>query len=264
MQLVKHLIILFSFLFSFNVFAVRDLLITKDALTCDDSHTKERYSSLHTLIEQISDTHLNAHLMYNLAKVSLCLNKDAEGIEHLHRASDAGHILATLLIGIYHKFNQTFSSVEKVNSLKNLNQAIHYFTKGAQLITSLSNYPRESSNDMEYIESESYPSYHLFAQLPFLHFKKYTIALDDSMTNKETKISNTTLEILDKIIETSSLCLKRKALSVWREARDIIYNAQQMRCTASLNFAKAAYPLEQQRIQISQNCITPLKACNET
>ena len=255
------LIIFFSLSFSFNAFA-QNTMTSKDILTCGDNHTPERYHSLHALIENSQDN-INVHLVYNLAKVSLCLNNDQEGLEYLHQASDAGHILATLLLGIYYRYNQTFSSTEKTTDLTKLDKAIQYFTKGMQLITSLPGYPKGSTIDMEYIESVSYTSYHLFAQLPFLHFKKFAITMDDIFNNKETKYSGTLLDTLDKTIETSSICVERPALDVWSKTKDTIYIAQQLRCKAMLHFAKAAYPLEQQRIKIAADCTTSLNICSE-
>ena len=262
MQVIKYLTIFFSLLFSLNIFAEKDISIARNALTCTEDHNLGRYYSLRIQIEQIKDTHSNIYLVYNLAKVSLCLGETQEGIENLHKASNAGHIPSTLLLGTYHQLNLSFSAAEKTYNLINLDQAIHYFTKGVQMITSLSNYPEGTTNDMAYIESISYPSYYLFVQLPFLHFKKFAIAMDNIIENKP-EVSNTILGILDKIRETSSLCLKRPALSVWQNTKQVVYDAQQIRCTIAFDFAKAVYPLEQERIQIAQNCQVPLTECDE-
>ncbi|MCY4383433.1 MAG: hypothetical protein OXE44_09820 [Nitrospinae bacterium] len=241
-----------SFLFSPNAVAAGD------ALGCNSNYNLEMYNELHQLIKKDS----NIALVYNLAKTALCLGKANEGMSHLQKASDSGHIVATYLLGVYYERNQTFNSSEVTNGFENLNNAIHYYKKAAQIIESLSNYPRGATRDMEYIESRSHTSYYVFRTLPGLYFEGYAIAIED--ITKGQRVSYTdTLEVLDKIRLTSIMCLERPALSVWKEKRDIIYEAQQIGCRALLSFAEGVYPLEQKRIQRIQSCKVPPRDCSE-
>lgn len=242
-----------GFVFSVNAFAVGDLL------SCNSSHTLERYNKLHRLIKNDS----NIALVYNLASTSLCLRKINEGMAHLQKASDSGHIAATYLLGLYYKKNRTFDSAESVEGIENLNNAIHYYAKAAQMIESLSNYPNGATEDMKYIESTVYTSYYVFRNLSDLYFKGYSIAIRD-IVNGSTRVSYTdTLDVLNNMRTTAIMCVERPSLSVWKSKRDIIYKAQQIECEAFLRFAEAAYPLEQQRLQIARNCAIPSSKCSE-
>ena len=250
---VKVFILSFGFLFSLNAFSVGDIL------GCNSSHSLERYNKLHKLIKNDS----NIALVYNLAKTSLCLGKKNEGMSHLQKASDSGHIVATYLLGLYYKKNQTFNSSEKTNSLENLNNAIHYYKKAAQLIEATPNYPAGATEDMEYIESTVYTSYYVFRNLPDLYFKGYSIAVGNIINGIERVSYTDTLEVLDNMRITAIMCVERHSLSVWNSKRNIIYQAQQIKCEAYLRFAEAVYPLEQQRIPIAQTCQSPISECSK-
>ena len=241
-----------GFVFSVNAFAVGD------ALGCNSNHTLERYNKLHKLIKNDSDV----ALVYNLAKTTLCLGKKNEGMSHLQKASDLGHIVATYLLGVYYEKNRTFSFSEITNGFENLNNAIHYYKKAAQMIESLSSYPRGASEDMEHIESRSYISYYVFRNLPGLYFDGYAIAIENIAKGGEISYTDT-LEVLNNIRITAIMCVERPSLSVWKSKRNIIYQAQQIKCEALLRFAEAVYPLEQQRIQIAQNCQASISECSE-
>ena len=251
-SIAKVFVLSFGLLFSSNALAVGDVLV------CNSSHTLERYNTLHDLIKNDSDV----SLVYNLAKTALCLGKKNEGMSHLQKASDSGHIVATFLLGVYYEKNRSFNSSEVTNGFENLNNAIHYYRKAAQIIESLSRYPKGATADMEYIESTSYTSYYIFRNLPAQYFEGYAIAIEN-ITKGEGESYTDTLEVLDNIRLTSIMCLERPSLSVWKKKKDIIYQAQQIKCEALLRFAEAVYPLEQQRVQIAQNCPVPLSKCSE-
>ena len=77
-------------------FTVRNFIHGKDITICHHQIKKNPY-----IIK-------NIHLVYNLAKVTLCLGETEEGIDHLQKASDNGHIPATSLLGDYYKTDYTF------------------------------------------------------------------------------------------------------------------------------------------------------------
>ena len=250
--------------FSLNVLAVGNVFAAGDLLGCDSNHTWESYHELHEWMKNnASNIDSKIYMVYSLAKVSLCLGEEDEGIAHLQRASDSGHIPATYLLGVYYKHNQTFHSSEQTNSLENLNKAIHYYRKGVEMVESIPNYPENSTDDMEYIESKSYTSLHLFTGLPFMHFDGYNMAIYNTINDTKEIFYNDTLEVLKKMGEAATQCLARPALAVWKEKRELVYEAQQIECSAYLTFAEEAYHLEQQRIEADQNCMVPLKECTE-
>ena len=253
LQFIKYFLLCFIFLFSLNTFAVGDLI------GCGSHNNLTGYNSLH---ESIKKNPNDAALFYSLAITSLCLNKKDEGMGHLQTASDKGHIAATWALGSHYKHNQTFNSAEKrTKGLENLNNAIHYYRKAADLIAATSNYPEGATDDMKYIESTSYTSYSVFRFLPDLYFRGYVLALKDIYKGESSYTD--TLEVLDHMGATAVLCVERPALYVWNGKKNIVYKAQQIKCTAHLNFAEAAYNLEKQRIQAAQNCEVPLSECLE-
>ena len=261
---IKYIILFVSLLFSLNSFAVSDIDasnvdISKDnILSCDDYHTWREYHRLHKIIKK------NLNELYNLAKVSLCLGEAEEGMDHLQKASDKGHIAATLALSDYYKRNQTFSSTEETNNLENLNKAIYYHKRGISMIEELPNYPKGASDDMEYIEYHGPTSVYLFTGLPFLYLRMYMAALENMINgHKEEVFYNDTLTVLSKMGEAAINCLERPALDVWKEKKEIIYESQQLECSVYLELAEAVYILEQQRIEADQNCQVPLKECAE-
>ena len=241
-----------GFVFSVNAFAVGDLI------RCGSHNNLEGYKSLHKLIKNDSDS----ALVYSLAITALCLGKEAEGMSHLQKASDSGHIAATEVLGSYYKHNRTINSSEVAKDIENLNNAIHYYKKAAQMIESTSNYPKGATKDMEYIESVVYITQSVFTGLPSLYLSGYFKALDDIDSNNARVSYTDTLDVLSNIRATAIMCVERPSLSVWKSKRDIIYKAQQIECEAYLRFAEAAYPLEQKRMQIAQNCQVPPKECS--
>ena len=257
MSFIKYAALFISLLFSLNSFAVGDLF------SCNNS-TWERYNKLHRMIKERPDIIKDIDLVYNLAVVSLCLGEEVEGIAHLQKASNFRHIPATLLLGDYYRHNQTFDSSELTNNLEDLNKALYYYKRGIQMIEALPNYPDGSTDDMEYIEYASPVSFYLFTGLSFLYFRGYAIAFKNIINgNKEETFYNDTLEVLNKISKAARHCLNRPALDVWKEKRETVYEAQQIKCSAFLEFAEKAYHLEQQRIEADQNCQSPLKECTE-
>lgn len=256
----KYITLFISLLFSLNVFAVGDLL------NCDNTHnTEDYYNFLHQWIAESTDIIADIDLVYDLARVSLCIGEKKEGIAYLQKSADIGYIPSAYLMGVYYLHNQTFDPSEEINNLEDLDKGIYYYTKGAQIIQSLANYPKGSTGDMEYVESKRYTSYWLFTDLPFIYLNGYYATIFNITNSNEEKeiFYNDTLDALNKIRETAIQCLNRPALLVWEEKRDIIYKAQQMTCNALFKFAEKAYALEEQRIAIDRNCQVPLNECIE-
>ena len=263
---IKYITLFVSLLFSLNSFAVGDV---GDILRCNERHTWERYHNLHRLIKERTNFDKN-NLVHNLAKTSLCLGEAEEGMDHLQTASDLGHIPAILLLGTYYRQNQTFSSSEVTNNLEDLNKAIYYHKRGISMIEELPNYP-EGSTNTDYVEYRGLTSVYLFIGLPALYFRGYAIAIGNMMKgnkeekndNKEEVFYNDTLTVLSKIGEAATNCLERPALDIWKEKKEIVYEDQQTKCSAYLEFVEAAYSVEQQRLEADKNCQVPLKECAE-
>lgn len=256
---IKYILWFASLLFSFNVLAAGDLV------TCKKDDSLESYNDLYQKVNNTADITKNIDLVYDLARTALCLDKDPEGMTLLQKAVDSGHIPATYLLGIYYRYNQTFYSSEYSTDLENIDKSIHYYTKATLMIQSLPNYPEGTTEDVKDIEYTDRISYHLFTSVPFLHFRGYFITFNIIIKDNTLYESNytDTLEILYKMKNSAKQCLERPALSVWKEESNMLYIAQQLKCSAFLKFAEKAYPLEKQRIKTEQSCKMPLKECFE-
>ena len=264
---IKHLIILFGFLFSLNGFATQSVLFCNSGI-----HTEQRYKNLHTLTQTDPEIASFPYVLYKLAEIALCLGeeKEAEGLYYLKKAADADHIAANYLLASYYEGSRTFNLSKITSNMEDINKAIQYSEKSIQMIEATSDYPEGTTRDMPNIESYSYVSYTVSIQLPLLYLSKYKIVLNDIIDGKidETGMFyklfyNETLDILNNIRQIAIKCLARPALDAWKEKKEIIYADQQLKCTTFLKFAEAAYPLEQQRIQINRNCSTATKRCLE-
>ena len=245
-----------------NVSNVSDVSDAGNMLYCNQRHTWERHNNLNKMIKESPDIIKDIHLIYNLAKVSLCMEIE-KGIDQLREASENGHIPATLLLGIYYKTDYSFSSSKFTNNPENLDNTIYYYKKGISMIEELPNYPEGSTSDTESIEYNELTSFYLFIGLPFLYFKKYDIALSNIINNNTEEVSHKDmLKTLNKISEAATNCLNRPALDIWKE-KERVYRNQQMICSAYLEFVKSVYSVEQQRIEADQNCTGPEKECTE-
>ena len=252
-NVLKAFILSFSLMFSLNSFGVVDLI------RCKSHYNLEKYNELHQRIKK------NPRItsIYNLGIVSLCLGKE-EGMSHLQKASDSGHIAATHLLGLYFMANRSFNRAERgrISNLDDFNSAIHYYEKAAQMIEETDNYPRGATADMDDIEYYVYTSYYVFATIPELYFSGYDKAIKD-IVNSQDKVSYVdTLEVLKKMRDSAERCVNRPSLSSWEDKGEDLYQVQQVRCGAYLNYAREVLPLEEGRIQIAQGCGDSLSECS--
>ena len=241
-----------GFVFSFNAFAVGN------AIKCTSENNLQGYRQLHELKKSSSN---KIGIYYSLAITSLCIGKEAEGMSHLQKASDMGHVDAIHLLGMYYNTNKTFDLSKNADSPENWNATVHYYEKAAATIEGISNYPDEV---MEFHERVGQTSYYVFVSLPTLYFNGYTVAIGEILNSVERMSYIDTLEVLHKMRNAAIRCLERPALSIWKKKKALVYEAQQIKCLASLKFVEAAFLLEQQRIRVAQNCpVVPLRKCSE-
>ena len=195
--------------------------------------------------------------------MSLCIGREAEGLAHLQKASDSGHIAATHLLGLYFKLNQSFSRQElgHIESQDDLNSAIHYYEKAAQIIDDTSNYPEGVTADMGELEYYLYHSYYIFATIPDLYQYGYSKAVEEILNSEEKLTYVDTLDVLGKMRDAAERCVQRPSLSGWYDKEAEVYEVQQVRCGAYLDYARAVLPLEQRRIEVAQSCTVPLGRC---
>ena len=250
-QSLKYLAFSVVLLFPLHAFAVGN------AIKCTSENNLQRYNHLHEARKGSSNL---IGIYHSLAINSLCLGKEAEGMAHLQKASDMGHAAAAYLLGIYYNTNKTFDNSQVADNPENWNAALHYYEKAAEIIESISNYPDKV---MEFHERVSQTSYSVFTALPGLYFNGYSNALGEIIADKERVLYADSLEVLSKMRASAIRCLERPALSVWKEKKQLVYEAKQIKCDASLKFAENAYVLEQKRIQIAQSCQVPLGECSE-
>ena len=243
-----------GFVFASNSFG------TVDLFKCDSNDTLERYKKLHQLIKRKP----RITSVYNLGIISLCIGKEAEGMANLQRASDSGHISATHLLGLYFMANRSFTRAERgrIGNLEDFNSAVHYYEKTARMIEENNNYPENTTTDMYEIEYYVYTSYYVFATIPELYFNGYTKALEDIVNSRERLSYVDTLDVLRKMRRSAERCVKRPPLSSWEDKKETLYQVQQVRCGAYLDYARSVSPLEERRIKAAQSCKGSLSGCS--
>lgn len=253
-NILKVFVLSFSLMFSLNSFGAIDLI------HCTSDENLKEYNEIHQRIKKSSEI----LYVYDLGIVSLCIGKEGEGMSHLQKASDSGHIAATHLLGLYFMANRSFNRAERgrINSLEDFNSAIHYYEKAAQMIEETNNYPKGTTLDMEEIEYYAYTSYYVFATIPELYFYGYDKALEDTVNSGEKVSYVDTLEVLRKMKHSAERCVERPALSGWYDKKADLYQVQQVRCGAYLNYARQVLSLEEQRIQLAQGCRGSLNSCS--
>ena len=227
-----------------------------NTITCDEIDTLETYNA----ILEAQKNNLTPDVHFSLGYVAICIGKYAAGLKHMRSASEDGHVGATYVLGDYYAANQSFDSNQKA-STENIYRAITYFEKTAEQIEATSSYPNGISKDMKNIEYVSMTSYRVFTSLPTLRFNIYTRMMGDIIKNGSS-YSNT-METLQELGDAATRCLGRPALSAWKEKKELVYRTQQIECQAYLDFVRAIYPLEDERIQIANSCTTSVNQCEQ-
>ncbi len=242
-------ILILSFLLSLNSYGI------VNTIQCSDTHTLENYNTVLAL----QKNNLKPALRYALGITAICIGRYNEGLNHMRIASEEGHAVATAILGQYYDNNQTFDINQSTN-LEITYKSIAYYEKAADQIEAISPYPEGSPIEtLSLHEYRSMISYRVFAKLPALYFDVYSKVLQEIMENSAFHAD--TIDILQKLEDAAIRCLKRPALSAWEDKKELVYKAQQMECQAFLNFVEAAYPLEDERIQIGNNCKVSLDQC---
>ena len=255
MSLYKHGLAIFVLAFSMSAVAVGDLI------DCTGLDSMEEYNQWHSYMK--SDPN-DVFTRYVVAIVSLCVGKKAEGISHLQATSDSGYIPATYLLSIYYEYNQTFNSFESpTHTLEDLNAALYYYEKTTEMIQATPDYPSNTLDGTSDVEYYLLISYRSFASIPGLYFNGYNRAIEDVLNSAELVSYTDTLEVLLKMQTVAKQCVDRPSLSAWWDREAEVFNFQQIRCTAYLNYANAVLPLEEKRINTAQTCTTSLSECPE-
>lgn len=227
-----------------------------DRFACSDINTLEHYNT----ILEVQGSNLTPTVRYSLGFTAICIGRYEDGLKHMRAASEGGHIAATASLAAYYRENQSFDDVREAN-MKNTQEAIRYYEKATRQIEAIPSYPNGTTEDMEYIEYATMTSYRVFTILPALYFNTHLKIMKDIIKN-DTSYSNT-LDVLQKMGDAATRCLRRPALSVWEEKRERVYRTQQIECQAYLDFVRAIYPLEVERIQIAENCTVRVNQCEQ-
>ncbi len=241
-----------GFVFASNSFG------TVELIKCSSSYTLDKYKQTKKKINE------KLFYVYNLGIISLCLGKEAEGMAHLQRASDSGHIAATHLLGLYFMANRSFNRAERgrIGNPEDYNSAVHYYEKAARMIEETVNYPVGDPTGMEELEYNVYTSYYVFATIPELYFNGYNKALEDIVNSRERLSYVDTLDVLGKMRRSAERCVQRPSLAGWYDKKETLYQVQQVRCRAYLDYARSVSPLEERRIKATQSCTGPLSGCS--
>ena len=230
-----------------------------DIIHCNEADTLEEYQELHEMMRKYPDIITT----YNLGITSLCIGKIPEGVSHLQTASDSGHVAATHLMGLHFRLNRSFSRAElgRTNGQEDFDSAIHYYEKAVQLIEETRDYPIGATEDMEEIEYYVYTSYYVFSTIPDLYLYGYNKALNHIVNSEERLTYTDSLDVLEKMQRSAERCMQRPSLSGWWDKEEELYQVQQVRCGAYLNYARSVLPLEERRIQVAESCAIPLAGC---
>ena len=251
-KIVTAGILILSFFLSLNSYG------TVNTIQCIDTHTVEFYNR----VLELQKNNLTPKIRYTLGTTAICIGRYSDGLNHLRIASKKGNVVATRVLGTYYDKNQSFDN-NQIANLENTYKAISYYEKAADQIEAISSYPEDSDiGKISFHEYRDMTSYYVFTRLPGLYYNVYGEVLGKIIENNNFH-SDDTIGILQELGDAAIRCLKRPALSVWKEKKALVYKAQQMECQAYLNFVEAAYPLENERIQKASNCKVSLAQCEQ-
>ena len=220
----------------------------------DASNTLDHYNKV--LIAQKNN--MTPNVSYDLGFTAICIGNPGKGVKHMRRASDGGHIAATKVLGRYYENDQSFDN-NRHGSIENLYRAIVHFKKAAAQIESAASYPRGTVRHMERIEYVEMVSYRVFTALPRQYFNIFSELMGDTVDNGT--IHPGTLKLVQEIGDAATRCLQRPPLTAWKEKKELVYREQQVVCQSYLDFARAIFPLEDERLQIVDNCKVSLNRC---
>ena len=117
---------------------------------------------------------------------------------------------------------------------------------------------------MDETEYYVYTSYYVFATIPELYFRGYDKAIENILKSAE-KVSYTDAsEVLSRMRSSAERCLRRPSLSGWYKKEETVYTVyevQQFRCWAYLDYATAVLPLEEKRAKAAGACEIRLSEC---
>lgn len=249
---VKYLALLFGFLFSLSAFAVGDLL------DCSGSNL-QGYNENRKFVKRNPN---NITMIYNLGIDALCLGKRKEGMHNIQKASDMGHVVATKIMGLYYRTNQTLDGpISTPQDLKNFNAMIYHYKMAKSQIESNPNYPNGTYKDIPHLEKVGYISAIVFVTLPYLYYQGYIRAIKNIMKSMDALYYEDTFELLNKMRISSEHCLRRPSLSVWKSKQQQINYEMKVQCSAMKAFAQSASVFETERINVYRKCSAPFNRC---
>ncbi len=233
-----------------------------DTIGCSSRMTPERYDKKLRGIQKRPDDRIR---IYIAGIYGLCLNKIQEGMGHIQRAADMGHIQANKVMAEYYRTDSHLDGVRDRHRIttdqNNFDGAVHYYEQTAQLIESAPDYPKGVNKDQRILENKYLSSAGVFYWLPYLYYTGYQRALDEVL-NSAVKIHyEDSLDILNSMLHISQACLNRPALSAWKERQQQVYGLLQAGCSAMRDFANTVFVLEQNRINASGKCSGALREC---
>ena len=239
-------------LFSLSVFAEMNFF------TCHDV-TQQSYDE-YKLVYQ--DDPGNVKKIYSMSIEAICLGKMAEGMTLLERSSDGGHVEGSFYMAVYYETDKTFDNNGNITSdPENFNSALFYYKRAVAQIEANPNYPEDTYSNIPYLEEHNQTSVQAFTMVPTMYFQGYINAVNDMLNNVDRVVYIDTLESLERMKQSSEQCLARPSLSVWKEKQRHAYQVMQVRCQAMWDFSTQIYPLEQERMEIAEECVGSLEDC---
>ena len=234
-----------------------------DAVQCSSRMDSEGYQKRLRIISRKPNDRIQ---IYISGIYGLCAGKIQEGMGHIQRSAEMGHVQAYKVMAEYYRTDGTLDGVRDRHRItedqQNFDNAIHYYRKTAQNIESNPDYPRGVNRDQRSIERKDLSSASVFYWLTYLYYTGYTRALDEIMNSDEKLHYGDSLDVLGNMGDISQACLNRPSLSEWRERRQQVASLLKAGCSAMKDFVDTVWTLEQERIEVSGKCRSALRGCD--
>ena len=235
-----------------------------DAIKCSSRVTPENYQ---IKLRAISIEPNNRIYKYIAGIYGLCLGKTQEGMGHIQRSAEMGHVQAHKVMAEYYRSDGSLDGVKDRHRItkdqQNFDNAVHYYRKTFQLIESNPAYPRGANRDQRSLERQALSSASVFYWLTYLYYTGYARALDEIVNSDEKLHYEDSLDILDNMGDISQACLNWPTLSEWKERKQRVSSLLKSGCSAMKDFVDTVWTLEQERIDVSGKCRGALRGCAE-
>ena len=188
-----------------------------DAMECTSRMTPKGYQKrLHIISERPNDRKI-----YTAGIYGLCSGKIQEGMGHIQRSAEMGHVQANKVMAEYYRTDGSLDGIFDRHRItedqQNFDNAVHYYRKTFHLIESNPEYPEGTNEDQYVLERKDLTSASVYYWLTYLYYTGYTRALDEIVNSAEKLHFEDSLDVLGNMREIARVCLNRQPLSAWKK-----------------------------------------------